>query len=75
MIDILSTSKNFNLLVISRKSFKDAAIEYPNQADALDRAYKVLKTGDFNRPENLREFFHFLIISNTKTSGEIYFSC
>ena len=43
--------------VISRKPFKDAAIQYPNQADALDRTYKVLKTGEFNNPDELRTVF------------------
>lgn len=43
--------------VISRKPFKDAAIHYPNQADALDRVYKVLKAGDFNQPDELRNVF------------------
>ena len=43
--------------VISRKPFKDAAIQYPNQADALDRAYKVLKSGHFNQTEDLRNIF------------------
>ncbi len=43
--------------VISRKPFKDAAIQFPNQADALDRAYKVLRTGNFSQPDDLRNVF------------------
>ena len=43
--------------VISRKPFKDAALQYPNQADAIDRIYKVLKTGEFLKPDELRKVF------------------
>ncbi len=43
--------------VISRKPFKDATIQFPNQADALDRVYKILRTGDFSKPDDLRNIF------------------
>ena len=43
--------------VISRKPFKDAALQYPNQAEALDRIYKVLKADCFDQPDELRNFF------------------
>jgi len=45
------------LHVVSRKPFKDAALLYPNQAEALDRAYKVLRNGHFNQPEDLKNIF------------------
>jgi len=45
------------LHVISRKPFKDAALQYPNQADTLDRIYKALKSGEFKQPDDLRKVF------------------
>lgn len=46
--------------VISRKPFNDAAKKYPNDADALDRAYRTLNTSDFQTPEELRKVFSTL---------------
>ena len=46
-----------SLHIISRKPFKDAALQYPNQTDALERTYKVLKTGEFTNPDELRAVF------------------
>ncbi|OGQ95802.1 MAG: cytoplasmic protein [Deltaproteobacteria bacterium RIFOXYD12_FULL_57_12] len=43
--------------VISRKTFKDAAKQYPNDAAAIERTYKVLRSGDFSAPDNLRKVF------------------
>ncbi len=43
--------------VISRKPFRDAVIQYPNQADSLDRTYKILRAGNFQQPDNLRNVF------------------
>ena len=43
--------------VISRKPFKDAAIQYPNQADTLDRTNKILRVGNFKQPNDLRNVF------------------
>ncbi len=43
--------------VISRKPFKDAAIQFPNQSEALDRVYKVLRAGNFSQPNALRNVF------------------
>lgn len=43
--------------VISRKPFADAAKLYPNQAGALDAVYKVLRSGDFHSPNQLRAVF------------------
>ncbi|MBN8921514.1 MAG: cytoplasmic protein [Rhodanobacter sp. 68-29] len=43
--------------VISRKPFNDAAKAHPNDADAIDRTYKVLKSGDFDTPQALRQVF------------------
>lgn len=52
--------------VISRKPFRDASIKYPNQADALDRTYKVLRAGNFSQPEELRNVFPSLDNFKTK---------
>ena len=43
--------------VISRKPFNDAVKLYPNDAAAIERTYKVLRTGKFNEPNNLRKIF------------------
>lgn len=43
--------------VISRKPFKDAAERYPNQANALDAAYKTLNSGHFPTPTALKAVF------------------
>jgi len=45
------------LHIISRKPFKDAALLYPNQAEALEATYKVLRTGNFIQPQDLRNVF------------------
>jgi mRNA interferase HigB len=45
------------MIVISRAPFRDAAAQYPNDADALDRTYRVLKSGTFKDPEALRQVF------------------
>jgi mRNA interferase HigB len=43
--------------VISKKPFTDAAIEYPNDAKAIQATYKKLKTGNFNTPDALKAVF------------------
>lgn len=43
--------------VISRKPFNEAVKAYPNDAEAIDRTYKVLRLGDFHTPQALREIF------------------
>jgi len=43
--------------VISRKPFSDAARLYPNDADALARTYKVLRSGHFDTPAELKRVF------------------
>lgn len=43
--------------VISRKPFSDAAKAYPNDAEAIDRTYRVLRSGDFDTPQALRQVF------------------
>ena len=40
--------------VISRKPFNDAARLYPNDANAIDALYKVLRDGTFATPDELR---------------------
>ena len=43
--------------VISRKPFADAAKKYPNDAPAIDAAYKVLRNGNFDTPLALKAVF------------------
>jgi len=43
--------------VISRKPFTDAARTHPNDADAIDRTYRTLRSGEFGTPEALRKVF------------------
>lgn len=40
--------------VISRKPFNDAANKYPNDADAIDSLFKLLKGGTFANPHELK---------------------
>ena len=43
--------------VISRKPFQDAAKRFPNASTALEDCYRVLKSGTFNTPDELRQVF------------------
>ncbi len=43
--------------VISRKPFNEAVKKYPNDANAIDAAYKSLRNGDFHSPNELRSLF------------------
>lgn len=43
--------------VVSRRPFNDAKRRYPNQAAALDAAYKKLMVGSFSTPDELRQQF------------------
>ena len=43
--------------VISRKPFRDAAKQYPNDRMAIETAYKVLRNGTFNNPNELKAIF------------------
>jgi mRNA interferase HigB len=45
------------LHVISRKPFSDAVKKYPNQAEAIEYTYKILRKGEFKSPEELRQLF------------------
>jgi len=45
------------LHVISRKPFNDAIKQYPNDADAIERTYKVLRSGEVGEPDDLRKVF------------------
>ncbi len=46
--------------VISKKPFTDAALNYPNDANAIHAIYKKLKTGNFNTPDALKAVFKTL---------------
>lgn len=43
--------------LISRKPFNEAAKKYPNNAAAIDAAYKSLRNGDFHSPDELKSLF------------------
>ena len=43
--------------VISRRPFNDAAKAYPNQRQALDDLYRVLRKSDFASPDVMRKVF------------------
>ncbi len=43
--------------VISRKPFNDAAINYPNNAEAIDALYKTLRNGNFETPAELKAMY------------------
>lgn len=43
--------------VISRKPFMEAMRKYPNQADAIENVYKVLRKGAFKSPDMLKKLF------------------
>lgn len=43
--------------VISRKPFNDAARRYPDDAGAIVRTYRILRSGEFRKPEELRRLF------------------
>lgn len=43
--------------VISRKPFRDAAEQNPNSRVAIDDCYRVLRSGTFKTPDELRQVF------------------
>ena len=43
--------------VLSKKPSNDAARRHPNDAEALQRLYRVLRTGEFDTPAALRAVF------------------
>ncbi len=43
--------------VISKRPFNDAAKAHPNQKQALDDLYRVLRKSDFNSPDEMRRIF------------------
>lgn len=43
--------------VISRRPFNEASRKYPNDADAIEAAYKTLRNGAFSNPLELKAVF------------------
>lgn len=43
--------------VISRRPFNDAAKAQPNQRQALDDLYRVLRNSNFSSPDEMRKLF------------------
>jgi mRNA interferase HigB len=43
--------------VISRKPFRDATDLYPNSRTAIEDCYRVLSSGTFRTPDELRQVF------------------
>lgn len=50
-------NREFCMHVISKKPFSDTAIKHPNQRQALEDMYRVLRKGDFSNPDELRALF------------------
>lgn len=46
--------------IISRKPFSDACKRFPNDAQAIDNAYSLLKKGEFTSPLELKAVFKSL---------------
>jgi mRNA interferase HigB len=43
--------------VISKRPFNEAANAYPNQKQALETLYRVLRKSDFSSPDEMRKVF------------------
>jgi len=43
--------------VISKRPFNEASIKYPNQRQALEDLYRVLRKSDFSSPAAMRQVF------------------
>lgn len=43
--------------IISKRPFNDAAKAHPNQKQALEDVYRVLRKGRFDSPEEMRRVF------------------
>ena len=43
--------------VISKRPFSDAANSHPNQRQALDDLYRVLRKSTFDSPDDMRQMF------------------
>lgn len=43
--------------VISKRPFNEASKAHPNQRQALDDLYRVLRKGSFSSPEEMRKIF------------------
>ena len=61
-VDKLSTTLTITISegtmrVVSREPFRIATENYPNDAEALDRTYRALKTGTYPTPEALKRIF------------------
>ncbi len=53
-------SKTIGMHVLSRKPFNDAKKLFPNDANALDAVYDILKKGTYSTPEELKNIFSTL---------------
>ncbi|WP_100644027.1 type II toxin-antitoxin system HigB family toxin [Alteromonas facilis] len=43
--------------IISKRPFNDAAKEYPNQKQAIEDVYNVLRKAKFSSPDEMRKLF------------------
>ncbi len=43
--------------VISKKPFNEACKKFPNHSQAIIDAYKILRKGEFNTPDELKKVF------------------
>ena len=56
--------------VIAKPIFEEAKLKFPNDANAIDDVYKVLKNNDFATPVDLRKVFTSL--DNMKYRERMY---
>ena len=57
IIIVANKSTGETMHVISRRPFNDAAKAHPNQRQALDDLYRVLRTSRFSSPDEMRQVF------------------
>ena len=56
--------------VIARPIFEEAKLKFPNDADAIDDVYRVLKNNNFASPVEMRQVFPSL--DNMKHKNRMY---
>jgi len=50
-------STGVSMHVISRRPFNDAVKKHPNQRQALEDLYRVLRSSHFSSPDEMRQVF------------------
>ena len=57
MAIVANKSTGGSMHVISKRPFNVAANSHPNQRQALDDLYRVLRKSTFNSPDDMRQLF------------------